>query len=117
MANRARFVAGLIIVTLGAAPFAVAFRAPLVAVYQLFYGADTVDRSPGCRRRYSWRPSVGAITSGLRAVASPRKRTAEQHPRFRISINGVAVRVIANILATRASVRAPCWPHCCSTAC
>ena len=42
VATRARFVAGLIVVTVGAAAFAVVFRASLAAVYQLLYGADNV---------------------------------------------------------------------------
>ena len=42
VANRVRFVLGLVLVTLGAGAFAVAFRASLTAVYQTLYGADNV---------------------------------------------------------------------------
>jgi hypothetical protein len=41
-ANRVRFIAGLILVTVGAGAFAVAFRASLTAVYRALYGADNI---------------------------------------------------------------------------
>ena len=42
VASRARFILGLVLVTIGAGAFAVAFRASLTAVYQTFYGADNI---------------------------------------------------------------------------
>jgi len=41
-ASRVRFVLGLVLVTIGAGAFAVAFRMSLTAVYQMFYGADNI---------------------------------------------------------------------------
>jgi len=41
-ASRIRFLLGLVLVTIGAGAFAVAFRASLTAVYQTFYGADNI---------------------------------------------------------------------------
>lgn len=42
VANRLRFVLGLVLVTIAAGAFAVAFRASLTAVYQTLYGADNI---------------------------------------------------------------------------
>src|SRR6188508_2247309 len=42
VASRVRFILGLVLVTIAAGAFAVAFRASLTAVYQRFYGADNV---------------------------------------------------------------------------
>jgi len=41
-ASRSRFGLGLLVVTIGAAAFAVAFRASLAAAYQMLYGADNI---------------------------------------------------------------------------
>ena len=41
-ASRSRFVLGLLVVTIGAGAFAVAFRASLAAAYQMLYGADNI---------------------------------------------------------------------------
>jgi CIC family chloride channel protein len=40
--HRLRFILGLVLVTIGAGAFAVAFRASLTAVYRTLYGADNV---------------------------------------------------------------------------
>ena len=42
VATRVRFVFGLVLVTIGAGLFAVAFRASLAALYQTLYGADNI---------------------------------------------------------------------------
>src|SRR6187200_2732705 len=40
--SRVRFILGLVLVTIGAGAFAVAFRASLTAVYRTLYGADNI---------------------------------------------------------------------------
>jgi hypothetical protein len=42
LGDRVRFVLGLVLVTIGAGAFAVAFRASLAARYQTLYGADNI---------------------------------------------------------------------------
>ena len=75
LASRVRFILGLVLVTIGAGAFAVAFRASLTAVYQTFYGADNiVDSIAGLPRwlRLTVPVAAAAVAGSIARLRSSR---------------------------------------------
>ena len=107
-ANRVRFVLGLILVTIGAGAFAVAFRASLAALYQTLYGADNIVDS--IARLPRWLRLIVPITAAGLAGTIARFRSSRTQGvsnvmeaialgRVQLSLRSTASRVASSWIA------------------
>ena len=108
VASRVRFVVGLVLVTIGAGAFAVAFRASLTAVYQTFYGADNiVDSIAGLPRwlRLTVPVAAAAVAGSIARLRSSRTQgvsnvmEAIALGRVQLSLRATASRVASSWVA------------------
>jgi CIC family chloride channel protein len=112
VANRARFTFGLLLVTLGAGIFAIAFRASLTAVYRTFYGADNVVDA--IRGLPPWLRFVVPIGAAAGAGLISRLRGSRQNVsnvmeaialgRVQLSLRATASRVASSWMAIAGGV-------------
>jgi CIC family chloride channel protein len=105
VANRARFVLALVAVTIGAATFAVAFRASLAAIYAALYGADNVvDSMAGLPRWLRLVVPIGAAAiAGIIARLRPSRTQGVSNVmeaialgRVQLSLRATASRVASS---------------------
>jgi CIC family chloride channel protein len=106
--TRVRFICGLVLVTIGAGVFAVAFRASLTSVYQTFYGADNiVDSIAGLPRwlRLAVPVAAAAVAGGISCLLSSRAQgvsnvmEAIALGRVQLSLRATASRVASSWVA------------------
>ena len=89
MANRVRFVLGLVLVTIAAGAFAVAFRASLTAIYQ----TRVADPSPNPEQTTTNRELATALTRAIDALDPPQREVLVLR-----DVEGLAAPEVAKVL-------------------